>query len=109
MSKIPYKLEPANNQKLYYGYVQQDGMYQTLDLLITDEYSEKFSDYYKNDQRWYIVVNSFSLKGVIQKLWFAYSYHGVSSNPVNIKIRLEDDYIIDFSTIKKMFAEKLIS
>jgi len=106
MIEIPYKLEPI--QKMYYGYIQQDGIYQTLDLVITDEYSEKFSDYYKNDQQWYLAAQSQSLKEVIQKLWFAFSYHGTSGNPVNIKIRLEDDYIIDFSTIKKMFAEEIL-
>jgi len=108
MIEVPYKLEPLNEQTIYYGYVQQDGMYQTLDLLITDKYSETFSDYYKNDKRWYLVINSFSLKEAVRKLWFDYSYHGTSGNPINIKIRLEDDYIVDFSTIKKMFAEEIL-
>jgi len=90
---------------MYYGFVQQSGMYETLDLVISDEFSDEYSDYYKNTEQWYLSKSSESLKEIIEHLWFVYN----DKNEVpHIKVHLEDYYIVDKDTIKIMFAERFV-
>ena len=86
---------------MFYGYVQQSGMYETIALRIIDEYIEDYSDYYKNNDRWYLSIQSENLKTVIEHLWFVYDKE--------IDVYLEDHYVIDIDTIKIMFAEKFLT
>ena len=103
-----YPAQLIKQTQIFYGFVQQTGMYETLQLLITDEPAqEEYNDYYSNDQRWYLVGTSTDLKELIHKLWFEFSYHG-TSDLVPIQLKLEDKYIIESDTIKKMFAEEFI-
>ena len=90
---------------MYYGYVQQTGMYETLDLVISDEFSKDYTDYYNNPEQWYLSKESENLKDLIEHLWFVYND---KLEVHNIKVRLEDNYIVDISTVKVMFAERFI-
>jgi transcription initiation factor IIE alpha subunit len=90
---------------MYYGYVQQSGMYETLDLVITNEKGEdEYNDYFKNSEQWYLAFTSDKIKEVIGELWFTYIDHG---NTDTIKLHLEDNYTINSCTIKVMFAEQM--
>lgn len=105
-----YSDQLTQSSQIFYGFVQQDGMYKTLQLLVTDEQThDNYNDYYKNDQRWYLVDTSTDLKELIHKLWFDFSLCGVSGDVIPIQLKLEDDYIIEFDTIKKMFAEQILA
>ncbi len=90
---------------IYYGYVQQSGMYETTDLIITNFFDENFAYYYKNNDKWYLTKHSENIKEVIEHLWFSYN----DKLEVDyIKLYLEDFYKLDIKTIKIMFAEKFL-
>jgi len=90
---------------MYYGYVQQSGLYETLDLVITDFFDENYADYYKNNSKWYLTKHSENIKEVIEHLWFTYN---AKLEVKYIKLELEDSYKIDSQTIKIMFSERLL-
>jgi len=90
---------------MFNGYVQQSGMYETLDLIITDYDIDEYKSYYENTDGWYLTISSENLKDVICHLWFVYN----GSNEVQkITMYLEQEYIIEKDTIAIMFAEKLL-
>jgi uncharacterized protein involved in tellurium resistance len=94
---------------VYYGYVQQSGMYETLDLVITDVFTEKYSDYYKNPDQWYLAIKSDDFKEVVEMMWFAFIDHGEPDMiKVHTEVHIEDNYNIDKHTIKVMFAERIL-
>ena len=90
---------------MYYGFVQQSGMYETMDLVILDVHLPEYSDYYKNSEQWYLSKSSESLKEIIEHLWFVFND---KEEVQNIKAHIEESFVIGKDTIKIMFAERFI-
>jgi hypothetical protein len=90
---------------MFYGYVQQTGMYETMDLMICDINIPEYKDYYKNNDKWYMAKKSNDLKTVIEYLWFTFNDR---TEVEYITINLEQMYKIDKETMKVMFAEKFL-
>ena len=88
-------------EPILYLYVKQDGMYDTEDLLITDEYKSQ------DDLPPYWFRTGTKATDFNQLVLCAYQIF-FDNNFKHIRYNVEDEYIIDMDTIKRIFPEELI-
>jgi len=86
-----------------YSYIKQDGMNNTLEILITDEYKrqDELPPYWRRN-----TVTKDSFPDLLYELYKGYMWG--AKDIKYIKYNAEDEYIIDIDTIKMMNLEKFI-
>ena len=83
---------------MFYIYVKQDGMYTTQDILITDEFSKDLRIY------WYFID---SFEEWCDAIAFCYK-NLFDFNCSEIKVKLEDEYILTKEDVKNIIPEYFI-